>query len=127
MNHDPERISSRAKDYISKYMQDLREVSKSFLRTFDGNGKDGARAQLLRLRKLIDRMDSYTFKPRERKFVLEAKEILLPTFEQALRSFNQGNWFLVRKSIEDAMVDTMTIERITTGLYEPEMSGTRSI
>lgn len=127
MNHDPERISSRAKDYISKYMQDLREVSKSFLRTFDGNGKDGARAQLLRLRKLIDRMDSYTFKPRERKFVLEAKEILLPTFEQALRSFNQGNWFLVRKSIEDAMVDTMTIETITTGLYEPEMSGTRSI
>jgi hypothetical protein len=127
MNPYAERISSRAKEYICKNMQDLRIVSRSFLKTCDGNGKDGARAQILRLRRIIERMDSYGFKPRDRRFVLQAKELLLPTFEQAFKSFNQGNWFLTRQSINDAIVDTMTIEKVTSGYHESEMFGTRSI
>jgi hypothetical protein len=127
MNNNTERLSFRAKEYVSKYMQELRELSKSFLEACDGKGKNGARAQLFRLRRIIERMDSNNFKARDRKFVLEAKEILLPSYEQALKLFNQGDWVVARQKIEDAMVDTLTIESVTLGWHEPEASGARSI
>ena len=127
MNNGSEKLTVRAKEYVSKYMHELRGISKSFLQTNEGDGKYGARAQLLRLRNLTDRMDSDNFNARDRKFVLEAKEILLPSYEQAIKYFNQGDWFVARQVIEDAMVDTLTIESVTLGWHEPETSGTRSL
>jgi hypothetical protein len=122
-----ENITIRAKEYVSKYMQELRDVSKSFLEASAGQGKNGARGHLMRLRKLIDRMDYYNFKARDRKFVIEAKGILVPSFEQAIKYFNQGDWFDARQVIQDAMVDTLTIESFTSGWHEAELSGTRAI
>jgi len=127
MNNGSENITVRAKEYVNKYMHELRDVSKSFLEASAGQGKNGARGHLIRLRKLIDRMDYYNFKARDRKFVLEAKDILLPSFEQAIKCFNQGDWFVARQVIQDAMIDTLTIESFTSGGHEAEISGTRAI
>ncbi len=127
MNNGIEKLTPRVKEYVSKYMQELRAVSKSFLAASSGKEKDGARAQLLRLRKLLERIDSNNFNARDRKFILEAKEILMPSYEQALRSFNQGDWFIARQMVEDAIIDTLTIESVTLGWHDTETSGTRSL
>lgn len=127
MNNGPENITVRAKEYVSKYMHELRDVSKSFLEASAGQGKNGARGHLMRLRKLIERMDYYNFKAHDRKFVLEAKDILLPSFDQAIKCFNQGDWFVARQVIQDAMIDTLTIESFASGWHETEISGTRAI
>ncbi|MEO0093321.1 MAG: hypothetical protein ABIK93_05835 [candidate division WOR-3 bacterium] len=127
MDNGREKLTNRVKEYISKHMQELRTLSKSFLATSGEKEKESARAQLLRLRKLIERMDSNNFKAQDKKFISEAKEILLPSYEQALRSFNQGDWFMARQLVEDAIIDTLTIESVTLGWHESETSGTRSI
>lgn len=127
MNNGTEKLTIRAKEYVSKYMHDLRDISKAFLEASAVQGKNESRAHLLRLRKLIERMDYYNFKARDRKFVLEAKEILQPSFEQAIKCFNQGDWFVARQVIEDAVIDTLTIESFTLGWQELEISGTRAL
>jgi|UniRef100_A0A7C6A8V8 hypothetical protein len=118
MNNEQERLTPRLKEYMTKYMQDLRAISKSFLNACAEKGKDSACAQLLRLRKLIERMDSNNFKAQDKKFISEAKAILLPTYEQAYKLLNQGDWFCARQLVEDAIVDTLTIESITSGWHE---------
>ncbi|MDH5684056.1 MAG: hypothetical protein OEZ20_06305 [candidate division WOR-3 bacterium] len=114
MNNNPERLSSRTKQYVNKYMRQLRILSRSFIAACETDRKDSARAQLARLRRLADRMDGYNFKSHDRKFVLAVKGILLPAFEQALSSFNSGNWLVACKTIETAVTDTLTIENNTT-------------
>lgn len=127
MNNEREKLTPQVKEYVSKYMQELRAVSKSFLTEVDKNGKESARVLLLRLRKLIERMDSSNFNTSDRRFIRQAKDILLPSYQEALELLNQGDWFIARQLVEDAIVDTLTIESVTLGYYDNEPSNTKTI
>lgn len=115
MANDNYRLTERAKEYVSSYMENLRIIAKTFLVASAERGKDSAQAQLLRLKKLIERMDSNNFETQDKKFITETQAILIPSFEQALRSFNHGDWFIARQLIEDAIIDILTIESVTLG------------